>query len=44
LRIQHNGERIAAEGSVGEDVDSDVAPLHGLASFLRSGSFWLTRP
>ena len=26
--IEHDGERIAAEGAVGEDVDGDVTPLH----------------
>src|SRR5205814_1586796 len=32
FRVQHNGERIAAELTVGEDVDGDEIQLHGRSS------------
>ncbi len=37
--VEHHGERIAAERAVGENVDSDVAPLHG-ALVCYDGVVW----
>src|ERR1700755_3359752 len=31
--IEHHGERIAAEGAVGENVYRDVTPLHSMPSY-----------
>ena len=31
--VEHDGKRIAAEGAIGEDVHSDVTPLHSILPY-----------